>query len=91
MSTEQQKNDLFQHAPPDLGITVWRTLLQLLADQERVVISYTLTTDDGEELHFSTEDPIDHSDPRAKNTIQSNSRRRVNVERSTHEQTKKEN
>ena len=64
MSTEQKT--VFSNEPPDLGISMHRYLIQLLAEQEGVEITYTLVTSDGEELEFSSEDYVDTKNPRTR-------------------------
>ena len=66
MSTEQKERNNLNNVPPDMDIRIQRLLLQLLAEQEGVVATYTLTTKDGEELEFSTKDYIDPKNPRAR-------------------------
>ena len=66
MSTMREEKTLFTNEPPDLGISMHRYLIQLLADQKGVKITYTLVTDDGEELEFSSDDYIDTRNPRAR-------------------------
>ena len=64
MSTEQKT--VFTNEPPDLGISMHRYLIQLLADQEGVEITYTLVAADGEEMEFSSNDYIDTKNPRVR-------------------------
>ena len=66
MSTEQKGRNNLNNVPPDMGIRLQRLLLQLLAEQEGVIVTYTLITEDGEELEFSTKDYIDPKNPRAR-------------------------
>ena len=53
--------DMTPEQKEDLAIRMLRKLYQLYAEQKGIILRYTISTDDGGELTFSTEDYIDTS------------------------------